>query len=446
MKCPFTAPPANQALPETRHRSSPRALVSGSGRGARTDTMDAFESKAVQVGIPREGGEGIGLTVHQMAAFQFAGLDEAAEEFSTNATVSYARLQNPTVRALEDRLAALEGADACVALASGQAATFTAMLSVCRAGDHIVATSSLFGGSSGLLQNVLPTMGITASFVPNTPDAVRNALQENTRLVWAETIGNPAGDIADVTALADIAHERGALLGIDNTWGGVGFLSRPLQRGADIVTHSLTKWAAGHGAVLGGAVLVRSGTDVSRLPVFTDGRPSILETRGNRALAWRQRWLGAHQLGMTLSPHSAFLIGLGLETLALRLARESATTLRLAEFLATHERVLSVSYPGLPSSPHHELAQKYLHGGFGGVLTFEVEDPSRLLARLRLIRIAANLGDTRTLIIHPWTTTHGRLPETQRRASGVTPHVLRLSVGLEGADDLIQDLKQALES
>lgn len=403
-----------------------------------------FETSAVHVGIPRGAGDGVGIPIHQMAAFQFESLEGAAEEFQTNASYSYARLQNPTVRALEERVTALEGGAASVALASGQAASFTAMLSVCRAGDHIVATSSLFGGSSGLLSNILPLMGITASIVPNTPDAVRAAMTPQTRLVWAETIGNPAADIADLGALAEIAHARGALLGVDNTWGGVGYLCRPLGFGADIVTHSLTKWAAGHGAVLGGSVTVGRGHDLTRNPIHAEGQPSLLDQRGPEALAWRQRWLGAHQLGMTLSPHSAFLIATGLETLALRLSRESETALGLAQQLQRHPQVRSVGYPGLPSSPHHTLGQRYLHGGFGAVLTFEVEQPAAFLARLRTIRIAPNLGDTRTLVIHPWTTTHGRLPEAARRASGVTPHLIRMSVGLEAPADLLADIESAL--
>ena len=405
----------------------------------------SFETEAVHQGIPRQGGVGLGLPIQQIAAFQFDSLEAAAEEFLTNATHSYARLQNPTTRALETRLAALEGATNAVALSTGQAASFTAMLSVCRAGDHIVATSSLFGGSAGLLQNILPLMGITATLVPNDPAAVRAAMQDNTRLVWAETIGNPAGDVADLAALAEVAHAGGALLGVDNTWGGVGYLCRPLEHGADIVTHSLTKWAAGHGQVLGGAVLTGARNDLSRNPIYTEGEPNLLAARGGpAALGWRQRWLGAHQLGMTLSPHSAFLIGLGLESLALRIQREADSALALARHLSAHPTVMRVGYAGLEDSRWHALAARYLPRGAGAVLTFEVPDPARFMARLRLIRIAANLGDSRTLVVHPWTTTHGRMPEPARRAAGVTPGLIRMSVGVESVEDLIQDLDQAL--
>ncbi|SMB89818.1 O-acetylhomoserine aminocarboxypropyltransferase/cysteine synthase family protein [Deinococcus hopiensis] len=405
----------------------------------------SFETAAVQTGIPRGLGETVGMPIHQAAAFQFATLEEAQSEFQLNGGFSYARIQNPTVRALEERLTALEGGAATVALATGQAATFTAILSVCRAGDHVVSTSSLFGGTAGLLNNILPLMGISATLTENTPEAIEAAMQPNTRLVWAETIGNPAGDVPDIARLAEIAHQHGALLGIDNTWGGVGYLCRPLEHGADIVTHSLTKWAGGHGAVLGGSVTVGTQHDLMRNPIYTDGgENSILMLRGDQALAWRQRWFGAHQLGMTLSPHSAFLIAQGLETLALRLTRESETALALAQWLEAHPQVGRVSYPGLPGSPHHTLAQKYLRGGFGAVLTFEVPDPAAFLPRLQVIRIAPNLGDTRTLVVHPWTTTHGRLPEASRRAAGVSAQTIRMSVGVERLEDLRRDLAWAL--
>ncbi|WP_104989748.1 PLP-dependent transferase [Deinococcus sp. NW-56] len=404
-----------------------------------------YETTAVQSAIPRGLGETVGIPIHQAAAFQFATLEEAQGEFAQGTGLSYARLQNPTVRALEERITALEGGAATVALASGQAATLTAILSVCRAGDHVVSTASLFGGTAGLLNNVLPLMGISATLTANTPEAIAAAMGPGTRLVWAETIGNPAGDVPDLAALAEIAHGQGALLGVDNTWGGVGLLCRPLEHGADLVTHSLTKWAGGHGSVMGGSVTVGTRHDLTRHPIYAEGgEASLLNTRGQAALGWRARWLGAHQLGMTLSPHSAFLIAQGLETLSLRLRHESSTALALAGWLQERPQVGRVSYPGLPGSPHHTLARRYLRGGFGAVLTFEVPDPAAFLARLRVIRIAPNLGDTRTLIVHPWTTTHSRLPEAARTAAGVTPRTLRLSVGLEALEDLQADLAGAL--
>lgn len=414
-------------------------------QGMIPDPSHAYETQAVQTGVPRGLGQTVGIPIHAAAGFQFETLEQAQSEFQQNTGLSYARLQNPTVRALEERLTTLEGGAATVALASGQAATLTAILSVCRAGDHVVSSSSLFGGTAGLLNNILPLMGISATLVPNTPEAVRGAMQDNTRLVWAEIIGNPAGDIPDLRGLADVAHAGGALLAVDSTWAGVGFLSRPLEHGADIVTHSLTKWAGGHGSVMGGSVTVGTAHDLSRNPIYTEGgEQSILNVRGEQALAWRQRWFGAHQLGMTLAPHSAFLLAQGLETLALRLTRQSETALSLAQWLGTHPRVGKVGYPGLPGSPWHAQAQQYLRGGFGAVLTFEVEDPATFLSRLQILRIVPNLGDSRTLVVHPWTTTHGRLPEPTRLAAGVTARTIRMSVGLEAVQDLQADIEQAL--
>ncbi|ANE44949.1 aminotransferase class I/II-fold pyridoxal phosphate-dependent enzyme [Deinococcus puniceus] len=413
---------------------------------AGTSTPDwSYETTAVQTGIGRGLGVTIGIPVHHAAAFQFETLEQAQEEFQLNTGLSYARLQNPTVRALEERLTALEGGAATIALSSGQAATLTTIMGVCRAGDHVVSTASLFGGTSGMLNNILPLMGISATLTANTPDAVRAAMQPNTRLVWAETLSNPAGDVPDIAAFADIAHAHGALLGIDNTCAGVGFLCRPLEHGADIVSQSLTKWAGGHGGVLGGSVTVGTQHDLTRNPIYTEGGPnSVLNVRGDAALAWRQRWFGAHQLGMNLAPQNAHQIAQGLETLALRLERESATALALAHWLEAHPGVGRVSYVGLPGHPSHANAQRVLRHGFGAVLTFEVPDPSAFLPRLKVLRIAPNLGDTRTLVVHPWTTTHGRIAEPARHAAGVTPLTIRMSVGLEALADLQADIGQAL--
>ncbi len=409
------------------------------------DTDWGYETAAVQSSIPRGLGQTIGFPIHAAAAFQFDTLEQAQNEFQNNTGLSYARLQNPTVRALEGRITALEGGDSTVALASGQAATLTAILSACRAGDHVVSASSLFGGTTGMLSNILPLMGISATLVDNTPSAIRAAMQDNTRLVWAEMISNPAGDVADIGAFAEIAHERGALLAIDNTCGGVGYLCRPLEHGADIVAQSLTKWAGGHGSVMGGSVTVGTRHTLTRNPSYTDGgENSVLKVHGSAALAWRQRWLGASQLGMTLAPHSAFLIAQGLETLALRLSRECESALELARWLRGQPSVGSVSYPGLEDHPFHAQAGRYLHGGHGAVLAFEVPDPAAFLSRLRVLRVAPNLGDVRTLVVHPWTTTHGRVPEAARRAAGVTPQTIRMSVGVEAVADLKADIAGAL--
>ncbi|RTR26520.1 aminotransferase class V-fold PLP-dependent enzyme [Deinococcus radiophilus] len=404
-----------------------------------------YSTRAVQSAIPRGLGQSIGFPVHAAAAFQFTSLEEAQQEFIQGGGLSYARLQNPTVRMLEERINSLEGADHTLAVASGQSATFTALMSVCRAGDHIVSAPTLFGGSVGLLQNVLPLMGIETTFTDGSPEGMRAAIQPNTRLLWAEMISNPSGDVADIELLAEIAHDAGILLAIDNTVGAAGYLIQPLAHGADMSVQSLTKWAGGHGSVMGGSVSVNATRELSANPMFTEGgEHSLLGLHGDRVLAVRQRWLGGSQLGMTLAPHSAFLLAQGLETVGVRLDRECVTAQTLAEWLSSHPKVSSVSYCGLPDHPSYETAQKYLPRGKGAIMTFDVPDPARFLEGLQLLRIAPNLGDTRTLVVHPWTTTHGRVPEARREAAGVRPGTIRMTVGLEDVQDLMADIDQAL--
>lgn len=405
----------------------------------------AFETSAVQSAIPRGLGETIGFPIHAAAAFQFDTLEEAQDEFISNEGLSYTRIQNPTVRLLEERISVLEGGCDTLCLGSGQAATFTAIMSICRAGDHIVASASLFGGSTGILTNILPLMGIKTTFVDGSPESVEAAIQENTRLVWSEMISNPAGRVPDLSALAEVAHKRGVVLAIDNTCGGAGYLCRPLEWGADMVTGSLTKWAGGHGTAMGGSISIRLDVDLSRNPIYAEGaEKSLLKQRGQGALSWRLRWLGASQLGMVLSPHSAFLVAQGLETLAFRLKRESETALKLAKWLEAHPLIKVVSYPGLVDHPSYQNAQSYLQNGFGAIMTFDVEQPSEFLAQLKVLRIAPNLGDVRTLVVHPWTTTHSKIDEEARYAAGVTPKTIRMCVGIEDVEDLKADIEQAL--
>jgi O-acetylhomoserine (thiol)-lyase len=411
-----------------------------------------FATLAVQEGIPRGAGVPIGVPIHAAAAFQFEALEDMADVFQARAEgYQYSRIQNPTLQALEKRLSALEGARGCVVTSSGQSATLLALISLARAGDHIVATNTLFGGSLGLLNNVLPNFGIRATLVDNDPRAIHSAIQANTRAVLVETIGNPALDIPDFSSLVDIARETGVALVVDNTWGAVGAICNPLELGADIVVESLTKWASGHGAVLGGAVLTRVGF-IPSAPVFLEPDAtgvSLAARHDDRAFIVRARYLGLHQMGMTLAPHSAWQICQGLETVSLRVERESRTATELATWLSTHPGVAWVSHTSLETHPHHARAAQYLNAQ-PSVLTFGVRGgqtgASSFVSALRLVRIAANLGDTRTLAAHPWTTTHGRLQEPAKRAAGVFPEMIRLSVGLEDLQDLKRDLGQALEA
>jgi O-acetylhomoserine (thiol)-lyase len=411
-----------------------------------------FATLAVQEGIPRGAGVPIGVPIHAAAAFQFEALEDMADVFQARADgYQYSRIQNPTLEALEQRLTALESAKGCVVTASGQSATLLALISLARAGDHLVATNTLFGGSLGLLNNVLPNFGIRATLVDNDPRAIHAAIQPNTRAILVESVGNPASNIPDFDSLVDIARETGVALIVDNTWGAVGAICNPLELGADIVVESLTKWASGHGAVLGGAILTRAGF-VPSAPVFLEPDAtglSLAERHGDRGFTIRARYLGLHQMGMTLAPHSAWQICQGLETVSLRAERESRTATALAAWLETHPGVEWVSHTSLETHPYHDAATRYLRCP-PSVLTFGVKGgqagASRFVSALNLVRLAANLGDTRTLAAHPWTTTHGRLLEPAKRAAGVSPEMIRLSVGLEALEDLKRDLGQALEA
>ena len=410
-------------------------------------------TRAVHAGLKRGPGEPIGLPIYDAAAWEFEDLDHAAHVFATGEGLSYSRIQSPTLAALEERVTALEGAQGAVVTASGQAATLLALVTLARAGDHIVATTSLFGGTVNLLTNVLPNFGITSTLTTSDPEAIRAALQPGTRVVLVETIGNPALDIPDFEAIAEVTREANATLVVDNTWGALGTLCQPLRHGADVVVHSLTKWAAGHGSALGGVVASRANLDCTHNPIFTtpdrEGL-SLLQRHGERAFLWRARQLGLSQMGMVLSPHNAKSIFQGIETLALRVERECATTITLARWLQTQPGITRASHPNLSDHPSHANASRYMPRGAGAVLTFNVagglEGTRRFLDSLRLIRRAANLGDTRTLAVHPWTTTHGRLPEQARLQAGVTPDLIRLSVGLEAVEDLQADLQQALQA
>jgi O-acetylhomoserine (thiol)-lyase len=409
-----------------------------------------FETLAVQEGIPRGHGVSIGTPIHAAAAFQFETLEEMADVFQGREEgLQYTRIQNPTLAALETRLTALENAKGAVVTASGQAATLLALIALARTGDHIVGSQSLFGGSLGLMNNVLPNFGIRSTLVPNSLEAFRNAVQDNTKAILVEVISNPSCEIPDLAGLVALAKEKNVALIVDNTWGAVGAVCRPLELGADLVVHSLTKWASGHGAVLGGAVLSRTGylpNSAAFLEPDASGK-SLNQQHGDRAFLVRARNLGCHQMGMTLAAHSAWQIQQGLETVGLRVAREAQTTSKLAAWLETHEAVAWVSHTSLAAHPHFENARRYLKHQ-PCVLAFGVKGgmagASAFLKNLGLVRLAANLGDTRTLAVHPWTTTHGRLTEAGKRAAGVVPEMIRLTVGLEDVEDLKADLGQAL--
>ncbi len=412
-----------------------------------------FASLAVLSGLPEHDPyHAVGVPIYATAAFGFADLEDGAYKFATNQGYTYTRIQNPTVAALEARVTALEGAAGGVCLASGQAASFATLLALVRTGDEIVASPGLFGGTVGLLNQVFALMGVRVHFVEPEVEALRSVLSAKTRAVFVEMLGNPSLRLPDLEGLAQLCEEQQVALVVDNTFGAVGALARPLEQGAHVVVHSLTKWASGHGSILGGAVLSRETSVWKNYPQFTS--PDVQgrvpwEHFGPRCFLERVRQLGLSLGGMVLSPFNAYLLFQGLETVGLRIERACSNALALAQWLASEPQVAWVRYPGLPADPAYPRAARYLRGGFGSILTFGIrgglEGASRFLAHLKVIQ-APNVGDVRTLAVHPWTTTHARIPEPARLAAGVRPEMIRLSVGLESPNDLQQMLAEALEA
>ena len=403
------------------------------------------------------------VPIYATTSYVFDGPEHAASLFGLREFGNiYTRIMNPTTDAFERRIADLEGGVAAVATASGQAAQTLALLNLAQAGDSIVASSALYGGTFTLLKYTLQRLGITTRFVDGTdPQAFRDAIDETTRAVYLETIGNPKLEVPDFRAIADVAHAAGVPLVVDNTFG-TPFLFRPIEHGADVVVHSATKWIGGHGTSIGG-VVVDGGTfdwtGSDRFKQFyVDPEPayhglSFGTTFGNFnganiAFAIRLRVVLLRDIGAALSPFNSFLFLQGLETLHLRIQRHCENALAIARFLDEHPAVTWVSYPGLESHPTHAQASRYLSGGFGGVLAFGVhggeEAAKRVIAGSKLFSLVANVGDAKSLIIHPWSTTHEQLEDVERVAAGVAPDMVRLSVGIEDVDDLIADLDAAL--
>jgi O-acetylhomoserine (thiol)-lyase len=371
----------------------------------------------------------------------------------------YTRIMNPTSDVFEKRVAELEGGVAALAVASGQAAETLALLNLARAGDNIVSSKTLYGGTYNLLAYTLPKLGITTTFVDiHDHAAVKAAIDDKTRALFFETIGNPQLDVPDFEALSAIAHAEGVPVVVDNTFGAAT-IARPFKYGVDIIVHSATKWIGGHGTAIGGVIVDGGKFDWgspqarARFPEFSAPDPSYhglvyTEAFGPIAFIIKARVQLLRDFGPALSPFNSFLFLQGLETLPLRIRRHSDNALAIAKWLAQDPRVEWVSYPGLASHPQHANASKYLEGGFGGVLTFGLkagdEAARQTIDRVKLFSLLANVGDAKSLIIHPASTTHEQLSVEQRAAAGVTPGMVRLSVGLEDPADLIEDLDQAL--
>ncbi|WP_075981847.1 homocysteine synthase [Bacillus massilinigeriensis] len=399
------------------------------------------------------------VPIYQTSSFGFRDSDHAASLFDlSEAGYIYTRIVNPTTDVFEQRVAALEGGIGALGVASGQAATTFAILNIASSGDEIVSSSSLYGGTYNLFSTTFAKFGIKVHFVDaEDPENFRKAITPRTRAIYAEAVGNPKGDVLDIEAVANIAHENGIPLIIDNTVPSP-YLLRPIDFGADIVVHSATKFIGGHGTTIGG-VIVDSGkfdwAASGKFPELTEPDNSYhglkyTEAVGAAAYITKARVQLLRDLGSALSPFNSFLLLQGLETLHLRLERHSENALKTAQFLEKHELVDWVSYAGLSSHPSHSLAQKYLPKGQGALLTFGVkggkEAARKLIDSVKLFSHLANIGDSKSLIIHPASTTHQQLSEEEQRASGVTPELIRLSVGTEAIDDILNDLDQALKA
>ena len=397
------------------------------------------------------------LPIYQTTSFVFDSAEHASSLFNLQTFGNvYSRISNPTVSAFEERVAAIENGRAALATGSGQAAEAVAILTLCESGDHIVSASTLYGGSYTLLGVNLAKFGIETTFVdPDDPENFRRALKPNTKLVYAETLGNPLINLIDIEAIAKIAHEAGVPLMIDNTVPSP-YLCRPCDFGADIVVHSATKYIGGHGTTMGG-VIVESGKfpwDNGKFPGMTE--PSrgyhgvrFYETFGDFGYTMRARMEVLRTFGPSISPFYSWMLLQGMETLPLRMDRHCENALKVAQFLKDHPRVAWVNYPGLPSSPAHERAKAYFNRGlFGAILGFGVqgglEGGTQFIESVKLFSHLANIGDAKSLVIHPASTTHSQLTPEEQQSTGVTPDYIRVSVGLESIDDLIADLDQAL--
>lgn len=396
------------------------------------------------------------VPIYQTTSYVFRDADHAARLFALEEGGNiYTRMMNPTTAVFEERVAQLEGGVGALATASGQAAITLAIANICRAGQEIVSSSSLYGGTYNLFSTTLPKLGINVKFVDGSdPEHFRAAITPSTRALYGEIIGNPSLDVPDLEAVAKVAHAAGIPLIIDNTFA-TPYLCRPLAYGADIVVHSATKFIGGHGTSIGGIIVDGGNFDWSNglFPELTEPDPSYhgvryLENFGRAAYITKARVQLLRDLGPCLSPFNAFLFLQGLETLHLRMEKHSRNALEVAKFLQRHPRVTWVNYPGLPEHPSFALARKYLPRGAGAILTFGirggVEAGRDFINRLELFSLLANVGDAKSLVIHPASTTHQQLSEEEQVASGVTPDMVRLSIGIEDVDDLLEDLAQAL--
>lgn len=420
-----------------------------------------FETLQLHVGQenPDPATDARAVPIYATTSYVFHDCEHAAARFGlADAGNIYSRLTNSTQDVLEQRVAALEGGVAALALASGAAAITYTLEALGLNGGHFVVQKTIYGGSYNLLAHTLPNFGITATFVNiHKPDEVEAAIKDNTRAIYIETLGNPNSDIPDMDALAELAHRHGLPLVVDNTFG-TPYLIRPIEHGADIVVHSATKFLGGHGTTLGG-IIVDSGrfdwTAGGKYPAIAEANPSyhgisFVKAAGPAAFVTYIRAILLRDMGATISPFAAFLLLQGIETLSLRLERHAENTGKVVEFLSNHPQVEKVNHPSLPEHPDHELYQKYFPHGGGSIFTFEirggVKAAHRFIDSLQIFSLLANVADVKSLVIHPATTTHSQLSEEELSEQDIKPNTIRLSIGTEHIDDIIADLQRGFDA
>ena len=398
------------------------------------------------------------VPIYQTTSYVFKNCQNAADRFSLADTGNiYGRLTNPTQQIFEERIAALEGGSAALAVASGAAAITYTFQNLAKSGDHIVASKYIYGGSYNLLEHTLRAQGITTTFVdPDKEGGFEAAIQENTKAFFVESIGNPNANLADIQKIADVAHAHGIVLVVDSTFA-TPYLLRPFEHGADIVVHSATKFIGGHGTALGGGIVERGTFDWAasgRYPQLTEPDPSyhgvrFSEAAGAAAFVARIRAVLLRDMGASAAPLHAFLFLQGLETLSLRVERHVGNTLKVVKFLKDHPKVSRVNHPSLEDSPYHKLYKKYFPHGGASIFTFEIngteKDAKKFIDRLEIFSLLANVADVKSLVIHPASTTHSQMTAEELKNSGIRPNSVRVSIGTEHIEDLLADLEQAFE-
>ncbi len=418
-----------------------------------------IETKCLQEGYTPANGETRVVPICQSTTYKYDSSEEVAMLFDRpDKGHIYSRISNPTNDALEKKIAALEGGIAAMLAASGQSATFVAIMNICQNGDHIVASSTIYGGTFNLLNVTLKKMGVEVTFInqDDPEEEIQKAFRPNTKILFGESIANPKISILDIEKFARIAHKNGVPLFVDNTFA-TPILLRPFEYGADIVIHSTTKYIDGHAVSVGGVVVDSGKFDWTngKFPSLTDPDPSYhgisyTETFGNAAYIVKARYQYMRDLGNNMSPMNAFLTNLGLETLHLRMERHCENARKVAEYLSENDKIISVSYPTLKTDKYFELAQKYLPKGCSGVISFRIkggrEAAAKFMNNLKLASIVVHVADARTAVLHPASMTHRQLTDEQLFACGIEPDMIRFSVGIENVEDIIEDIRQALEA